>query len=229
MNTFDINAIINAAIQQALNTAITNYVDAYMANVQQEHRKEINALKAQIACMELDLTQLKAQPQVIQPADNPAAGTDMVLAKEVTLKLLQDNAAVKQAVYEIAYQAGHAVLDEHLESYDHEEYDRIVRFVDEDLPSDFPDFDDFVKHDDLSEAIRDAISIDDYVKHDDLSETIEEKLNEIVDMDEYVKEEDLPEFPDVDTLVTKDALSDAVREEVRNTIENRVSVSLYLS
>lgn len=176
----DINNIINTAIQQEINKAITNYVDAYMADVQQEHRREITTLKAQIACMEADLTQLKQQR-----ADNPATGTGTTLAQDVK-NLLENNAAIKQAVYEIAYSAAESVLSDHTEEYPHDEYDRIVRVVDEDMPSEFPDFDDFVTKDDL------------------------------------------PEFPDVDTLVTKDDMYDAVRNEVRDAVENRVSVSLTL-
>lgn len=191
----DINTIINTAIQQEINKAITNYVDAYMADVQQEHRKEITTLKAQIACMEEDLAKLKQQR-----ADSPATGevsTDMdgkVLAKNVVQELLQDNAAIRQAVYDIAYEAGQAVLNEHAEAYDHDEYDSVVTTVEDANLDSLPDFDDFVKHDDLGDAI-------------------EEKVNDLVD---------------VDTLVTKDDLSDAVRESVRETLENRVSVSLYL-
>ena len=154
----DINNIVNTAIQQEINKAITNYVDAYMADVQQEHRRQIAALREEVE-------QLKQQRAV-----SPATGEG--LAKDVVQDLLENNPTIKQAVYEIAHDAAEAVMADHLEGYDHEEYDRIVSFVDEDLPADFPDFDDFI---------------------------------------------------------TKEDLSDAVRESVRETLENRVSVSLYLS
>lgn len=165
----DINNIVNTAIQQEINKAITNYVDAYMADVQQEHQQQLAALQKEI-------TELKQQRAV-----SPATGEG--LAKDVVQDLLENNPAIKQAVYEIAHDAAEAAMADHLEGYDHDEYDRIVSFVDEDLP----------------------------------------------DFDEFITKDDLPGFPDVDTLVTKDDLSDAVRESVRETLENRVSVSLYLS
>lgn len=133
----DINNIVNTAIQQEINKAITNYVDAYMADVQQEHRRQIAALREEIA-------ELKQQRAV-----SPATGEG--LAKDVVQDLLENNPTIKQAVYEIAYEAGQAVMADHLEGYDHDEF------------------------------------------------------------------------------VTEDDLSDAVRESVRETLENRVSVSLYLS
>ena len=197
----DINNIVNTAIQQEINKAITNYVDAYMADVQQEHRRQIAALQEEV-------NQLKQQR-----ADSPATGSDMVLEKEIVLRLLKDNAAVKQAVYDIAYDAGHAVLDEHTEAYDHDSYDSAASAIDDANLDSLPDFDDFVKHDALEDAIRDAISIDDYVKEEEMHDAIEEKLSDLVD---------------VDTLVTKDDMFEAVREVVRDTIENRVSVSLRL-
>lgn len=133
----DINNIVNTAIQQEINKAITNYVDAYMADVQQEHRRQIAALREEIE-------QLKQQRAV-----SPATGEG--LAKDVVQDLLENNPAIKQAVYEIAHDAAEAVMADHLEGYDHDEF------------------------------------------------------------------------------VTEDDLSDAVRESVRETLENRVSVSLYLS
>lgn len=149
----DINNIVNTAIQQEINKAITNYVDAYMADVQQEHRRQIAALREEIE-------QLKQQR-----ADSPATGEG--LAKDVVQDLLENNPAIKQAVYEIAHDAAEAVMADHLEGYDHDGYDSTVTTV-----------------------------------------------------------EDLPDF---DEFVAKDDLGDAVRESVRETLENRVSVSLYLS
>ena len=176
----DINNIINTAIQQEINKAITNYVDAYMADVQQESRRQIEALRVEIE-------QLKQQRAV-----SPATGVDVMQSRPTVdfitdvRTLLTSHADIKQAVYEIAYSAAESVLSDHTEEYDHDEYDRIMRVVDEDMPSEFPDFDDFVTKDEL------------------------------------------PEFPDVDTLVTKDDMYDAVRNEVRDAVENRVSVSLTL-
>ena len=201
----DINNIVNTAIQQEINKAITNYVDAYMADVQQEHRRQIEALKVEIE-------QLKQQ-RAVSPATGEVS-IDMdgkVLAKNVVQELLQDNAAIRQAVYDIAYEAGQAVLNEHAEAYDHDEYDSTVTAVNDANLDSLPDFDDFVKRDELEDAIRDAISIDDYVKEDEMSDAIEEKINDLVD---------------VDTLVTKDDMYEAVREAVSDTLRNRTTVSI---
>lgn len=166
----DINNIVNTAIQQEINKAITNYVDAYMADVQQEHRRQIAALREEIE-------QLKQQRAV-----SPATGSDAVQSRPTVdfitdvVTLLKEHADVREAMQQLVRGEVEAAVDEaigsHCNDYDHDEYDRIVSFVDEDLPADFPDFDEFV---------------------------------------------------------TKEDLSDAVLESVRETLENRVSVSLYLS
>lgn len=205
----DINTIVNTAIQQAINSAITNYVDAYMANVQQEHRNEITTLKAQIACMEEDLAKLKQQAAT--PSTTPNFTGQEVTALQ--LCITHETSPVYNAIVKIARDVASSVVEEvmdcHTEEYDHDSYDSAASAIEDANLDSLPDFDEFVKYDDLGSAI-------------------EDKLNEIVDMDEYVKEDDLPEFPDVDTLVTKDDLFDAVRESVRDTVENRVSVSLRM-
>ena len=126
----DINNIVNTAIQQEINKAITNYVDAYMADVQQEHRRQIESLRAEIE-------QLKQQR-----ADSPATGEG--LAKDVVQDLLENNPTIKQAVYEIAHDAAEAAVAAHLEGYDHDEYDNTVTIVE-----DFPDLADLVTKEDL--------------------------------------------------------------------------------
>lgn len=114
----DINNIVNTAIQQEINKAITNYVDAYMADVQQESRRQIESLRAEIE-------QLKAQRAV-----SPATG-------EVNAEFIRS----------IAMDAAETVMAEHLEGYDHDEYDSTVTTVE-----DFPDFDDLVTKEDLRNA-----------------------------------------------------------------------------
>ena len=209
----DINNIVNTAIQNEVHKTITTYVDAYMANVQQEHREQIAALKAEIE-------QLKQQPAPTTSTTTTTTPVTPELAQDLLRLLKSTNSPdIRHVVFEIAHEAAESVLADHLEAYDHDEYDRAVRFIDEDLPSDFPDFDDFVKHDDLGDAI-------------------EEKLNDLVDMDEFAKTEDLPDFddfvktedlPDFDDLITNDDMTDAVREAVRDTLENSLVVSLHLS
>ena len=145
----DINNIVNTAIQQEINKAITNYVDAYMADVQQESRRQIEALKVEIE-------QLKQQR-----AASPATGSDAVQSRPSAnfitdvLKLLKEHADVREAMQQLVRSEIEAAVDEaigaHCSDYDHDEYDRAVRFVDEDLPE-LPDFDDFVTKDELRDA-----------------------------------------------------------------------------
>lgn len=154
----DINNIVNTAIQQAINSAITNYVDAYMANVQQEHRNEIRALEAQIACMEEDLAKLKEQAATPSTTPNFTGHEVTALQLCVTHETSPVYNAIVKIARDVAVATAEEVMDEHKEEYSHDEYDRIVNFVDDDLPSDFPDFDEFVTKDDLGSAIEDKLN-----------------------------------------------------------------------
>jgi len=150
-------------INNIINTAIGSAVDAYMANVQQEHREQIAALKAEIE-------QLKQQPA---PAAPTTSTTTPELAQDLLRLLKSTNSPdIRHVVFEIAQDAAESVLADHLEAYDHDEYDRAVRFIDEDLPSDFPDFDDFVKHDDLPEFP----DVDTLVTKDDMTDAVREAV-----------------------------------------------------
>ena len=210
----DINNIVNTAIQQEINKAITNYVDAYMADVQQEHRR-------QIAAMREEVEQLKQQR-----ADSPAPNFTGQEVTALQLCITHETSPVYNAICRIARDVAVAtaeeVMDEHKEEYDHDSYDSAASAIEDANLDSLPDFDEFVKYDDLGSAVEDKLNeivdMDEYVKTEDLP-----------DFDEFVTQDDLPEFPDVDTLVTKDDLFDAVREAVRDTVENRVSVSLHLS
>ena len=147
----DINNIVNTAIQNEVHKTITTYVDAYMANVQQEHREQIAALKAEIE-------QLKQQPAPTTSTTTTTTPVTPELAQDL-LRLLKntDSPDIRHVVFEIAHEAAESVFADHLEAYDHDEYDRAVRFIDEDLPSDFPDFDDFITNDDMTDAVREAV------------------------------------------------------------------------
>lgn len=121
----DINTIVNNAISNAVNQAIQPIREHYDAHIE--------SLRAEIE-------QLKQQRAV-----SPATGEG--LAKDVVQDLLENNPTIKQAVYEIAYEAGQAVLNEHADAYDHDEYDNTVTTVE-----DFPDLDDLVTKEDLRDA-----------------------------------------------------------------------------
>lgn len=127
----DINNIVNTAIQQEINKAIQPIRAHY---------------DAQLEALQKEITELKQQRAI-----SPATGEG--LAKDVVQDLLENNPAIKQAVYEIAHEAAEAVMAEHLEGYDHDEYDSTVTAFE-----DLPDFDDFVRHYDLSSAIEDKFN-----------------------------------------------------------------------
>lgn len=129
----DINTIINNAIQQEVSKIVTDFIDPYIANMKREYQQ-------QIAAMREEVEQLKQQRAV-----SPATGEG--LAKDVVQDLLENNPTIKQAVYEIAYEAGQAVLNEHADAYDHDEYDNTVTIVE-----DFPDLADLVTKEDLLDA-----------------------------------------------------------------------------
>lgn len=121
----DINTIVNNAISNAVNQAIQPIRDHYDAHIE--------SLRAEIE-------QLKQQRAV-----SPATGEG--LAKDVVQDLLENNPAIKQAVYEIAHDAAEAVMADHLEGYDHDEYDNTVTTVE-----DFPDLADLITKEDLLDA-----------------------------------------------------------------------------
>lgn len=127
----DINTIFSACVSSAVNEIIQPIRAHY---------------DAQLEALQKEITELKQQR-----ADSPATGEG--LAKDVVQDLLENNPTIKQAVYEIAHEAAEAVMAEHTEGYDHDEYDRTVTAFE-----DLPDFDDFVRHYDLSSAIEDKFN-----------------------------------------------------------------------
>lgn len=118
----DINTIFSACVSSAVNEIIQPIRAHY---------------DAQLEALQKEITELKQQR-----AASPATGEG--LAKDVVQDLLENNPTIKQAVYEIAYEAGQAVLNEHADAYDHDEYDNTVTTVE-----DFPDLADLVTKEDL--------------------------------------------------------------------------------
>ena len=118
----DINTIFSACVSSAVNDIIQPIRAHY---------------DAQLEALQKEITELKQQR-----AASPATGEG--LAKDVVQDLLENNPTIKQAVYEIAYEAGQAVLNEHADAYDHDEYDNTVTTVE-----DFPDLADLVTKEDL--------------------------------------------------------------------------------
>ena len=145
----DINTIINTAIGSA--------VDAHITVLRQEYANKMGHMAQQIAALQEELAQLKQQR-----ADSPAPAFTGQEVTALQLCITHETSPVYSAIVNIARSvavaAAEEVMDEHKDEYSHDEYDRIVNFVDDDLPSEFPDFDDFVRHDDLGSAIEDKLN-----------------------------------------------------------------------
>lgn len=147
---FDINAIINNAIATAVAEAI-------------------KPLDARIEALEMKLTevQLAAQQPRIAPEDNPATGLDYHDITQRVVSLLNDPMFSGQMRWladtgmeermcdiarEIANEVAEATLSEHTEEYDHDNYDSVVRQV-EDV-----DFDGLATEDSIRENIEDVLN-----------------------------------------------------------------------
>lgn len=146
----DINNIVNTAIAQEINKAITNYVDAYMATVKQEHQQ-------QIAAMREEINQLKQQR-----ADSPAPNFTGQEVTALQLCITHETSPVYSAIVNIARSvavaAAEEVMDEHKDEYDHDRYDSAASAAEDANLDSLPDFDDFVRHDDLGSAIEDKLN-----------------------------------------------------------------------
>lgn len=96
---FDLNQIISAALQQAIAEAI-------------------KPLDARIEALEMQLAeaQLAAQQPRIAPEDNPATGIDYEEVRRIAREMTQEVVSVEVE----------RAMDEHLENYDHDNYDNVV-------------------------------------------------------------------------------------------------------
>lgn len=139
---FDINTIINTVIATAVSEATQPLV---------EH---IARLQERLAALE----------------NNPAIGTDTALAERVAKlennPVVIDEAKMVEALNsqewfweklsrkakEIADAAAEEAIEDHCQTYDHDDYDRVSRAV-EDL-----DMDDVVMHADLQDTVRDVLN-----------------------------------------------------------------------
>lgn len=127
---FDINAIVNAAITEAVNARITE--------VLQQHANTVAALAERVTALETKLTEaaLFAQTNNVTIPIDEAKMVEALNSQEWFWEKLQ----------RFAVGAAEAAMDDHLQTYDHDSYDAVVS-----------DSDDFVKSDVLEEAVREAI------------------------------------------------------------------------
>ena len=136
----DINTIINTAISTAVNQAIQPIRAHY---------------DAQLEALQKQITELKARP--VATVDTPN-----IAATALHLMVTSETSPIYSAICGIAHNAAVAVAEEvmasHLEGYSHDDYDRALTTIEDANLDSLPDFDDFVKHDDLSGAIEDRLN-----------------------------------------------------------------------
>jgi hypothetical protein len=119
---------INTIFNQLLNAA----VEAHITAIQQQHANIVGELAQRIAALETKLT----EAALFQKETNVTVDMD-------ALRHL-----VKPMIDSVVEQA----IADHCEDYDHDNYDNIASQVD-----DLPDFDDFVRGDELDDKVRDAV------------------------------------------------------------------------
>jgi len=115
-------------INTIFNNAVTAAVEAHITAIQQQHANIVGELAQRIATLEARLTDLS--PVV-----------DMDALRELVTPLV---GSMVEAKIEEAISA-------HQENYDHDEYDRMLRTMED------HDLDDFVRGGDLEDAVKDAV------------------------------------------------------------------------
>ena len=134
---FDINAIVNAAITEAVNARITE--------VLQQHANTVAALAERVAALETKLTEaaLFTQTSNATITIDEARMVEALNSQEWFWEKLQNriDAATEQAV------------DDHCSTYDHDDYDSAVSKLE-----DMPDLDDYATRDELRSEIEDVLN-----------------------------------------------------------------------
>lgn len=127
---FDINAIVNAAITEAVNARITE--------VLQQHANTVAALAERVAALETKLTEaaLFAQTNNVTIPIDEAKMVEALNSQEWFWEKMQRFAAG----------AAEEAMDAHLSDYDHDEYDSHIGDDDKHFDGDIED------------AVRDALS-----------------------------------------------------------------------
>lgn len=138
---FDINAIVNAAITEAVNARITE--------VLQQHADIVAALAERVAALETKLTEaaLFAQTNNVTIPIDEAKMVEALNSQEWFWEKLHNtiNDNVVSRVEE--------AMDDHCSTYDHDSYDNAVSAF-EDMPS----LDDYVTRDEVRSEIEDVLN-----------------------------------------------------------------------
>ena len=134
---FDINTIVNAAIAAAVEQHISTLQQAY-ANKMAEMAEKIDALEARVKALE-------AKP-LEQALVDERAMVEALNSQEWFWEKLTSKAK------EVADAAAEEAIEDHCQTYDHDDYDRASSAVD-DL-----DLDDLVSRDGLQDTVRDLLN-----------------------------------------------------------------------
>jgi len=140
---FDINAIVNAAIAAAVEQHISTLQQAY-ANKMAEMAEKIDALEARVKALE-------AKP-LEQATPEPPAAIDEAKMVEALNSQEWFWEKLTSKAKEVADAAAQEAIEDHCQTYDHDDYDRTSSAVN-DL-----DLDDLVSHDGLQDTVRDVLS-----------------------------------------------------------------------
>lgn len=126
---FDINAIVNAAITEAVNARITE--------VLQQHANTVAALAERVAALETKLTEAALFAQT--------TNVTIPIDEAKMVEALNDQEWFWEKMQRFAAGAAEAAMDDHTSTYDHDEYDSHIGDDDKHFDGDIED------------AVRDAI------------------------------------------------------------------------
>ena len=145
MPAFDINAILSAALATAVAEATKPLVE------------RIEALESNITMMQNSIDQKDARIAALENIAAEYSPTPAVVIDEAKMVEALNSQEwfwekLTRKAREVAEAVAEQSMDNHLECYDHDNYDEAVRKIE-----DMPDFDDLVRTDDLSESVRDAV------------------------------------------------------------------------
>lgn len=138
---FDINNIINAALTAAINSAVAPLNERIIAleSVCATQHEAMVAMRDRITALE----------------NNPAQGVDTqaapALDKEALINYLNQQEWFWDKLRNFIDAGIESAIDTHCETYDHDSYDNAVSTVED------TDFDAFVTHDTIEDAVRDAV------------------------------------------------------------------------
>ncbi len=139
---FDLNTILSAALQQAVEQATKPLLER-IERMQDQINGTLAALDTRITALE----------------NNPAIGADTTLVRDIRtalLGMLKDDADIYGVVRDVAIEAARfaaeEAIDEHCQNYDHDSYDNLSSTL-----AEMGDIDDYVKREELRSDIEEII------------------------------------------------------------------------